>query len=133
MNTAPQPMYEWNTIPWKQAEKAVFKLQKRIYQAAGRGDNKTVHKLQRLLMKSWWATLIAVRRVTQDNQGKKTAGVDGVKSLNPKQRLALAKKIQANPFLAKSAPGLDTQTWQHPRKARSRHPYDGNSRLPSPG
>src|SRR5690349_18574658 len=102
MNTAIKPLYEWNTIPWKQAEKAVFKLQKRIYQAANRGDIKAVHKLQRLLMQSWWAALLAVRRVTQDNQGKKTAGIDGVKSLKPKQRLALALKIKTNPFEAKS-------------------------------
>jgi RNA-directed DNA polymerase len=32
--------------------------------------------------------------VTQDNQGKKTAGIDGVKSLNPKQRLNLSKNLK---------------------------------------
>jgi RNA-directed DNA polymerase len=45
-------------------------------------------------MKSWSAKMLAVRRVTQDNQGKKTAGVDGVKSLTPTQRLALVSKIK---------------------------------------
>jgi RNA-directed DNA polymerase len=40
-------------------------------------------------LKSFNAKLIAIRRVTQDNQGKKTAGVDGVKSLTPEQRLIL--------------------------------------------
>jgi len=44
-------------------------------------------------MKSWSARALAVRRVTQDNQGKKTAGVDGVKSLTPKQRLELIGKL----------------------------------------
>jgi RNA-directed DNA polymerase len=34
-----------------------------------------------------------VRRVTQDNQGKKTAGVDGVKSVPPKQRLEMVERI----------------------------------------
>lgn len=91
MNTvAIEPMYGWNTIPWKKIQRNVFKLQKRIYQASSRGDVRTVRKLQRLLMKSWSTKLLAVRRVTQDNQGKKTAGVDGVKSLPPTQRLALA-------------------------------------------
>jgi len=91
MNTvAIAPMYGWNTIPWKKIQRNVFKLQKRIYQASSRGDVRTVRKLQRLLMKSWSAKVLAVRRVTQDNQGKKTAGVDGVKSLPPTQRLALA-------------------------------------------
>jgi RNA-directed DNA polymerase len=32
--------------------------------------------------------------VTQDNQGKKTAGVDGIKSLTPPQRLTLAKTLK---------------------------------------
>ncbi len=41
-------------------------------------------------MKSEAARLLAVRRVTQENQGKKTAGVDGVKSVKPHARLAMA-------------------------------------------
>jgi RNA-directed DNA polymerase len=81
--------YEWKDIPWKQIQVKVFKLQRRIYRASLSGDVKRVHKLQRLLMKSWCAKCLAVRRVTQDNQGKKTAGVDGVKSLTPAQRLQL--------------------------------------------
>jgi RNA-directed DNA polymerase len=52
-----------------------------------------VHKLQRLLTKSYYGKLWATRRVTQDNQGKVTAGVDGKKSLNPKRRLELAKTL----------------------------------------
>jgi RNA-directed DNA polymerase len=104
MNTANSPMYDWNTIPWAIAERAVFKLQKRIYQASQRGDTQVVHQLQRLLMKSWWACLLAVRRVTQDNQGKRTAGVDGMKNLMPPQRLSLAQQLQAAPLLPKSPP-----------------------------
>lgn len=88
MDTAAQePMYGWNAIPWKAVERNVFKLQKRIYRASLRGDVKAVHKLQRLLTRSRSAKFLAVRRVTQDNRGKKTAGIDGVKSLTPDQRL----------------------------------------------
>lgn len=94
MSTATQPMYEWKDLRWKQLERRVFKLQKRIYQASNRGDRKMVHKLQRLLTKSWSARALAVRKVTQDNQGKRTAGVDGVKSLTPPQRLRLATSLQ---------------------------------------
>ncbi len=96
MNTVLQPMYEWKNIPWHRLEKNVFKLQRRIYQASNRGDVKTVHRLQRLLMKSWSAKCLAVRRVTQDNQGKKTAGVDGVKLLTPEQRLTLVSSLEIN-------------------------------------
>ena len=69
------------------------KSKKRIYKAASRGDVKLVRKLQRLLRSSIAAKFLAVRRVTQDNRGKKTAGVDGVKSLNNKQRMELTKKL----------------------------------------
>ena len=84
----------WNTIPWKRVQRTVFTLQKRIYRASRRGDVRAVRKLQRLLMRSRSARLLAVRRVTQENQGKKTAGVDGVKSLTPPQRLALVDTLR---------------------------------------
>jgi len=87
-------MYGWNLLPWKQIERSVFKLQKRIYRAEQRGDVKTVRKLQRLVMKSWNAKLLATRRVTQDNQGKKTAGIDGVKKLTQPQRLEMVEKLK---------------------------------------
>ncbi|MGB3188257.1 MAG: reverse transcriptase N-terminal domain-containing protein, partial [Limnoraphis sp.] len=85
---------EWNAINWRKLERRVYKLQKRIYQASNRGDVKAVRRLQKTLMRSWSARCLAVRRVTQDNQGRKTAGVDGVKSLTPKQRVALTGKLK---------------------------------------
>ncbi len=94
-------MYEWNQIPWRKLEKSVHKLQKRIYRASLAEDVAKVKQLQKLLLKSWGAKCIAVRRVTQDNQGKKTAGVDGVKSLSPEQRLKLVDKINLG---SKAAP-----------------------------
>lgn len=89
-------MYGWNTIRWKEIERKVWKLQKRIYQASSRGDGGTVRKLQKLLMTSRSAKLMAVRRVTQDNQGKRTAGIDGVKSLSQPERLALVKTLRVD-------------------------------------
>ncbi len=83
----------WHQIPWKRAEKVVFSLQKRIYQASLRDDVKVVHRLQKLLLRSFYSKAIAVRRVSQDNQGKKTAGIDGVKSLTPKQRLEMVYSL----------------------------------------
>ena len=91
---ATSSMDRWETLPWKQIQRNVFKLQKRIYRAAGRDDVRTVHRLQRLLLKSRSARLLAVRRVAQENQGKRSAGIDGVKSLTPSQRLALAQALK---------------------------------------
>jgi RNA-directed DNA polymerase len=84
---------EWAVLPWRKLEQHLYRLQKRIFKASERGDLKTVHQLQKLLMKSRSARLLAVRRVTQDNQGKKTAGIDGVKSVQPTGRFAMVEAI----------------------------------------
>lgn len=84
----------WQTLLWKKYQRNVFRLQKRIYRAARQEDWKRVHSLQRLLLHSWSARCLAVRQVTQDNRGKHTPGVDGVASLTPRQRLALAKRLR---------------------------------------
>jgi RNA-directed DNA polymerase len=91
--TLSNQMVEWHLINWRKLESRVYKLQKRIYRASNRGDVKAVRRLQKTLMKSWSARALSVRRVTQDNTGKKTAGVDGVKSLSPAARLKLVNNL----------------------------------------
>src|ERR1051326_845487 len=84
---------DWSMLPWRKLEQHVYRLQKRIYRASERGNVVAVHRLQHLLMRSRSAQLLAVRRVTQDNQGKKTAGVDGKTALTPKERLDLVPEL----------------------------------------
>ncbi|AMW29448.1 group II intron reverse transcriptase/maturase [Arthrospira platensis FACHB-971] len=88
--------FVWRSINWAKVQRYVFKLQKRIFQAAKSGQDAKVRRLQRLLVKSYYARLLAVRRVTQAGQGKKTAGVDGVIVISPRQRLELVKNIKGN-------------------------------------
>jgi len=83
----------WNKKPWRKLAQHVYRIQKRIYRASQRGDVRTVQKLEKLLMKSNAARLLAVRRVTQDNQGKKTAGIDGIKAVTPAKRLIMVDQI----------------------------------------
>lgn len=85
---------EWGLINWKSVERAVYRLQNRIYKAAKDNAHKTVHRLQKLLLKSKSAKLIAVRKVTQDNRGRKTAGIDGKAELEPAERMELASKLR---------------------------------------
>ena len=85
---------DWKKLPWKQFQRNVFRLQKRIYQATRRGDFKRARNLQRLLLHSWSARCLAVRQVSQDNRGKRTPGVDGIASLSQKQRMAYARRLQ---------------------------------------
>ena len=84
---------EWSQINWRKVERSVFKLQKRIFQASRDGKTKLVRKLQRTLTRSYYAHLLAIRQITQDNSGKKTAGIDGVKSIAPMERLILAQNL----------------------------------------
>ncbi|GET44497.1 reverse transcriptase N-terminal domain-containing protein [Microseira wollei] len=76
---SPQNTQGWKRINWRQVEGYVFKLQKRIYAASRCGDVKRVRQLQKTLMKSWSNRVLAVRKVTQDHPGPKTAAVDGVR------------------------------------------------------
>ncbi len=43
MDPVATPRDEWKTLPWRTLERAVFKLQKRIFRASQRGERKTVH------------------------------------------------------------------------------------------
>ena len=83
----------WKSVKWKKCQRHVDRLQRSIALATERGDKKMVRKLGRILYKSESWNLICTRRITQDNKGKKTAGVDGVKLLDPAQRMDLVVKL----------------------------------------
>jgi len=84
---------KWKNINWTKVERYVFRLQKGIYSASKNKDIKKVSMIRRIIIDSWQAKLLAVRRVTQDNSGKKTPGVDGVKDLAPGERYSLAQQL----------------------------------------
>jgi len=96
MNEDKTEYSDWQSINWSTVEKIVHKLQKRIYRAKVAGNQKLVKRLQRLLVNSRSAKALAIRKVTQDNRGKRTAGVDGRKALTPKQRMRLLENLRVN-------------------------------------
>jgi RNA-directed DNA polymerase len=118
-------MVAWQDIPWKQVHRHVFRLQKRISQATQRGEVRLARKLQKRLVKSWDARLLAVRRISQDNRGKKTAGVDGVKALTPAGRWCLAHTIRldgkATPLRRTWIPKRGTAHEKRPRGISTQH------------
>ena len=93
--------YEWNEIPWRKLEIKTFKLQKRIYRAMQQDNIKLVHKLQRLMLASTSARILATRKVSQDNRGRKTAGIDGKIALTQRERMNLALSINLTPTVVK--------------------------------
>lgn len=90
---------KWEDIDWAKAEAEVFSVQRRIFKASKGGNHAKVHRLQRLLINSHSARCVAIRRVAQKNRGRKTAGVDGIKSLTKPQmfRLAIDLTIDGQP------------------------------------
>lgn len=84
---------QWNLIPWEFIEKSISKLRRRIFRATREQKWKVVHNLQKLMLRSYFNLLVSVRRVTQTNKGKKTAGIDGEVALTPEARMALVRNM----------------------------------------
>ncbi|MEO0839633.1 MAG: reverse transcriptase domain-containing protein [Cyanobacteria bacterium J06636_27] len=83
----------WRKLPWKKFRKNLFRLQRRIFKAIRVGDIARARSLQKLILKSTSAKLLAIRQVTQLNKGRKTAGIDGKKALTFKERFELYSKL----------------------------------------
>src|SRR5689334_22611291 len=77
---------DWTGIDWRQAHRHVRNLRQRIFRATQEGKWETVQSLQRLMLRSYANTLVNVRRVTQVNRGKATAGVDKLVVKTPEAR-----------------------------------------------
>jgi RNA-directed DNA polymerase len=82
----------WSSINWFNIQDRTTRLQKMIYKSALEGNIPNTRKLQNTLIARYDSKLLAVRRVTQDNRGKKIAGIDDVSCLDSEQRLQLADK-----------------------------------------
>lgn len=84
----------WHSINWMKVNRYVRKLQQRIYRAEQLKQTRKVRKLQRLLLRSKANLLLSIKRVTQENRGKKTAGIDGYISNTPQERVELYNKLK---------------------------------------
>ena len=78
----------WASIDWRTVETTVRRRQERIYRATERGERRKAASLPPLLVRAASAKLLAIRRGTQENQGKHTAGLDGVVGDTPEARAA---------------------------------------------
>ena len=105
----------WKDIRWSDVEQRVFRLQLRIYKASANDEFEKMYKLQKLLISSSSAKFLAVRRVTQDNAGKKTPGVDKVLITKSKDKVELAKQLKLD---GKSSPIKRTYIPAGPGKER---------------
>ena len=83
---------DWTSIDWKIVRAKVMRLQVRIAEAVREERWGTVGVLQRILVRSRLARLLAVRRVTT-NKGKRTPGVDGVIWNTPRKKMRAASEL----------------------------------------
>ena len=93
---------DWRRVDWRRAERNVRRLRQRIFTASKAGDLQRVRRLQALMLRSRSNTLVSVRRVTERNAGRLTAGVDGEVALTPKAKTELVRRVQDSrePFKA---------------------------------
>jgi RNA-directed DNA polymerase len=86
----------WKALPWKKFRRNLFRLQKRVFKAVQVGDKRKARFLQKLILKSTSARFLAIRQISQLNAGKKTAGIDGKKSLSFEERFNLEELLKMN-------------------------------------
>ncbi|MHB1783098.1 MAG: reverse transcriptase N-terminal domain-containing protein, partial [Acidimicrobiales bacterium] len=85
---------DWGSIDWPEVENEVRRLRQRIFAASQAGDLRTVRNLQKLMLRSRANALVSVRRVTEQNAGRKTAGIDGVVVVTAPGKAMLADRVR---------------------------------------
>ena len=91
---AGKPLQDWASINWKQVKKRVRNLRQRIYRATEQQQWNRVRSLMKLMLRSYSNLLLSVRRIAQENRGRKTAGLDGQTAQTPAQRVKLVEQMQ---------------------------------------
>ena len=96
-NGSEDAILDWGAIDWRRVEDDVRRLRQRIFMASQAGDLKRVRNLQKLMLRSRANALVSVRRVTERNAGRLTAGVDGEVVLTPEAKARLADRCSRTP------------------------------------
>jgi RNA-directed DNA polymerase len=94
VNGPEDEVLDWDAVDWRQVQDDVRRLRQRIFTASKAGDLKRVRSLQKLMLRSRANALLSVRRVTEVNAGRKTAGVDGRVVLGGWEKAEMASWLQ---------------------------------------
>jgi RNA-directed DNA polymerase len=95
---------DWHAVDWRAIEDDVRRLRQRIFAASQAGDLKQVRNLQKLMLRSRANALLSVRRVTEVNKGRKTAGIDGRVARTAMDKAELAWWVQHRAKLWQARP-----------------------------
>lgn len=88
-----EPTDEWSTIDWNHTETRVNNLRRRIFRATKEQQWNKVRSLVKLMLRSRANLLLSVRKVTQQNRGRRTPGIDRQVILTSKGRAKLVETL----------------------------------------
>lgn len=88
--------YSWRILSWEKSLNNLFRLQKRLFISLCVADTKKALSIQKLILKSNSARLLAIREVTQISINRRIAGVDGKVSLTFRERFELNEHLKLN-------------------------------------
>jgi RNA-directed DNA polymerase len=86
-------LQDWSAINWQIVKDNVRNLRQRIFRATQNGQWNKVRSLMKLMLRSYSNLLLSVRKVTQENKGRKTPGIDNQVILTPKARVQLVLEM----------------------------------------
>jgi RNA-directed DNA polymerase len=118
----PEAKIQWGKLPWKRYESQIEKIQRRIYYDTKHGMWKKVRDHQRLLLHSRAALVIAIRKITQENKGKYTAGLDGMIYQLPSEKLQLRLELKVNSLFRKEYKPMPTRRVWIPKNDEKMRP-----------
>jgi RNA-directed DNA polymerase len=87
-------LIDWDAVVWRSVDADVRRLRQRIFAATRAGDYKRVRSLQKLMLRSRSNAVVSVRQVTEVNDGRATAGLDGRIVTSSRQKAELVDEIQ---------------------------------------
>ena len=98
ISTNQSPKMQWDLINWETTARGVARLQQKIFRDARAGNLSRMRKLQKLLVRSRNARLMAVKGVTEENPGRTTPGVDGFTCRTKQQKMELAEGLRVKDY-----------------------------------
>lgn len=88
--------FAWVNIDWPMVKSRITRYQERVYKASKENNKTKVRFLQKKIINSFDAKLLAVKRVTTENKGKKTYGVDKQLFIDHKNKILLVNDLRVD-------------------------------------
>lgn len=86
----------FHVVSWESSTRLLYILQRRLFKASYVLDKTKYLELQKLIIHSTFARLLAIREITQLSPGKKIPGIDGKTSLTFLERFELNEYLRDN-------------------------------------